>query len=234
MKSRQVVHHPNYDGDNFSTVEDEIEQLRSAVAALAAVLDANPVGFASVGDVKEHAGTVEPPGWMFCYGQSISRTTYAALFAAIGTTYGSDDAATFKVPDIRGRVVAGQDDMGGSSANRLTNQSGGLDGDTLGAVGGAETHTLTAAQAPANMTGSTSSDGAHTHSITNGGSILRAGPSNLAFTSTGGTIGTADLATVSAGAHTHTTTVNPGGGAAHNNVQPTIVLNKIIFHGVVS
>ena len=43
------------------------------------------------GCVMDYAGTTEPLGWMFCFGQEISRTTYAALFAAIGTTYGAGD-----------------------------------------------------------------------------------------------------------------------------------------------
>ena len=48
---------------------------------------------------------------------------------------------TFNLPDLRGRVIAGKDDMGTTSADRLTNDRG-LDGDTPGATGGAETHTL--------------------------------------------------------------------------------------------
>lgn len=148
-----------------------------------------------VGKVDDFAGTTAPNSHLFCYGQAISRTTYADLFAVIGTTYGAgDESTTFNVPDIRGRVVAGQDDMGGSSANRLTDQTGGLDGDTLGDTGGAETHILTTAQLPTNryLTGS-ETDG------TNDGSGVVGG--------TGSTTGS---------------------GAAHNNVQPTIILNKVI------
>ena len=100
-----------------------------------------------IGSVVDFAGDPAPNGWLLCFGQAISRTTYSALFAVLGMTYGAGDGSTtFNLPDLRGRVVAGQDDMGGSSANRLTNQSGGLNGDTLGATGGAETHTLTTAQ----------------------------------------------------------------------------------------
>ncbi|HWP27634.1 MAG TPA: phage tail protein [Xanthobacteraceae bacterium] len=88
------------------------------------------------GVVMPYAGTSEPSGWLFCYGQAVSRTTYAALFSAIGTTYGAGDGSTtFNLPDLRGRTVAGKDNMGGTSADRLTNQSGGLDGDVLGASG---------------------------------------------------------------------------------------------------
>ena len=110
-----------------------------------------------VGAVIPFSGSSAPDGWLLCYGQTVSQSTYAALYAVIGSTYGSDSGGNFTLPDLRGRVVAGQDDMGGSSANRLTDQSGGLDGDTLGDTGGAETHTLTTAQVPqltVNLSGS--------------------------------------------------------------------------------
>ena len=69
-------------------------------------------------------------------GQAVSRSTYSDLFSAISTTYGTGDgSSTFNLPDLRGRVVAGQDDMGGSSANRMTSP---INGDTLGATGGVE------------------------------------------------------------------------------------------------
>ena len=89
-----------------------------------------------------------PAGFLLCYGQAVSRTTYSALFAVIGTTYGAGDTTTtFNVPDLRGRFPLGQDDMGGSSANRVTAAAA----DALGLSGGAETtsiaHTHTIAQA---------------------------------------------------------------------------------------
>ncbi|MGH6791578.1 MAG: phage tail protein [Methyloceanibacter sp.] len=100
-----------------------------------------------ISTVLDFAGPTPPANCLLTFGQAVSRTTYSDLFAAIGTTYGSGNGVTtFNVPDTRGRVTAGKDDMGGTSANRLTNQSGGLNGDTLGATGGAETHTLTEAQ----------------------------------------------------------------------------------------
>lgn len=112
------------------------------------------------GVAKEFYGSTAPAGYAFVYGQAVSRTTYPALFAVCGTTYGAGDgSSTFNLPDRRGRVAAGKDDMGGPSANRLTDQSGGLDGDALGDTGGAETHTLSTAQTPAHM---------HTISITSG------------------------------------------------------------------
>ena len=67
------------------------------------------------GVVSPYAGTSAPSGYLLCYGQEVSRSTYSALFSAISTTYGSGDgSSTFNLPDLRGRAVAGQDDMGGS------------------------------------------------------------------------------------------------------------------------
>lgn len=154
------------------------------------------------GSVMPFAGATEPSGWLLCYGQNVSRSTYAALFAVIGTTYGSGDGSTtFGIPDLRGRVVAGQDDMGGTSANRLTGQTGGVDGDVLGAAGGSETHTLTTAQMPS-----------HSHRFSNSSTISGIEGVNAGSLTGSGTIDTS----------------NTGGGDAHNNVQPTFILNYII------
>lgn len=215
-------------GDTFAAISDASSYVRVHSYQRAAV----PPNMFPVGSVIDYAGSSAPAGWILCYGQNVSRTTYAALFAAIGVTYGvGDGSTTFTLPDLRGRVVAGKDNMGGTSANRLTDQTNGLDGDTLGDTGGAETHTLTTAQMPAHThTGTTSSDGAHTHTTT-------AVPSTSVAAASGGTTGAPSAATSitssSNGAHTHTfTTASSGSDGAFNIVQPTIVLNKIIFSGV--
>lgn len=162
-----------------------------------------------VGSVADYAGSTAPDGWLLCYGQAVSRTTYADLYTAIGTTYGvGDGSTTFNLPDLRGRVVAGKDDMGGASADRLTDQSGGLDGDTLGDTGGAETHTLLSSE---------SGVPAHTHGFTDndfGGSVYSS--------ASGSSFGSSS--------QSDTTDANTPADAssAHNNVQPTIILNKII------
>ena len=96
------------------------------------------------GAIIPFAGSTAPTGWLLCDGGStgLLRTTYAALFAVIGTTYGSGDGSTtFNVPDLRGRVVAGKDNMGGVAANRITSAISGVTGTTLGAVGGSQSLT---------------------------------------------------------------------------------------------
>lgn len=163
------------------------------------------VGFSTVGGASApagatipYAGPVAPNGWLLCYGQAVSRTTYSALFLAIGTTHGAGDGSTtFNLPDLRGRTVAGKDNMGGTAAGRLTSA---VTGSTLGAAGGAQTHTLTTAEMPA-----------HSHSIT---SDVSSG------TKAGGINSSNNIGGYETG--------STGGGAAHNNTQPTIVLNYII------
>ena len=74
-----------------------------------------------------------PNGWLLCYGQEISRSTYARLFALIGTTFGvGNGTTTFNLPDLRGRLPLGQDDMGGVSANRVTNVQADIIGGSAG------------------------------------------------------------------------------------------------------
>lgn len=166
---------------------------------------------AAPGMIFDFAGANAPDGFLFCAGQAVSRTTFARLFAVIGTTFGTGDGSTtFNVPDLRGRVVAGRDNMGGTAAGRLTNAgtgNPGIDGNALGAVGGVDRLALTEAQMPS-----------HIHSTYNqaNGGILNNG--STTYTTTQGNSNTTSTSV----------TLPTGSGQAHPNAQPTIVLNKII------
>lgn len=154
------------------------------------------------GDIKAHTGTTLEAGWLYCAGQAISRTAYAALFAAIGTMHGAGDGSTtFNLPDLRGRALFGKDNMGGSAANRLTTGGAGVDGATLGAAGGGQTVTLTSSQIATH---------AHTVPISNAGV---AGTATGNLMTSGGSVNSGN---------------NSGGGGAHANIPPALVANFII------
>lgn len=161
-----------------------------------------------VGTINDFAGSTAPDGWLLCYGQAISRTTYSALYAVLGTIYGSGDGSTtFNLPDCRGRVAAGKDNMGGTSADRLTNYDSprGIDGDGLGNVGGQEAHVQTIGElaAHSHTVNRTSSSGATTN--------YGVPPTNNTWVSN-------DTGAVN----------STGSSTAFNVVQPTIIFNKII------
>jgi microcystin-dependent protein len=170
------------------------------------------------GMLFDFAGTSAPTGYLACDGSAVSRTTYAALFAAISTTWGvGDGSTTFTLPDFRRRTAVGS---GGTGTATL--------GASVGNTGGSETHTITEAQLPAH-THSIDSQGAHTHTAFTWSS--GAGTSdNYVDTASQGTSAspTGETATTSSnGAHTHTAS-STGSGTAHNILQPSAVVLKII------
>jgi microcystin-dependent protein len=68
----------------------------------------NMLAVTPAGAILGYGNTTAPSGWLACDGTAVSRTTYAALFAAISTGYGvGDGSTTFNVPDFRGRVISG-------------------------------------------------------------------------------------------------------------------------------
>lgn len=202
---------------------------RLGFSSLGAVLGGVPIGVP-----LPYFGTTAPTGWLFPYGQNLSRTTYALLFAVYGTTFGSGDGSTtFGMPDVRDRALFGKGNMGGSAANRITNQSGGWEGDTLGAAGGAQTSTLAQANLPnatltLNATSTPTSGGQSAISPAASSSPTQAGSGVAASFFTSATFAGISIATTG-------TTSSLNGGVtqtAVNNLPPGIVCNYIIFAGV--
>lgn len=151
-----------------------------------------------------------PTGWLICDGQAVSRTTFADLFAEIGTTYGvGDTTTTFNLPDFRAKAPMGVNDAGlpnGADGTYTTRNEG--DGHPNNNSIGTETHTLTESEMPA-----------HTHGP-------GAGTEFQNKTSPGGE-GHAGGPDAYTGFET-ATTASTGGGGAHANVQPSAVVNFII------
>lgn len=80
---------------------------------------------APIGAILAFGGSAAPAGWLLCQGQAISRTTYAALFAAIGTAFGAGDGSTtFNIPDLREATTKGAGETGQTVGNHV--KSGGL------------------------------------------------------------------------------------------------------------
>lgn len=86
------------------------------------------------GSVTAFAGSIVPTGWLKCNGAAVSRTTYAALFGAIGVTYGNGDGiSTFNLPDLRGEFIRGWDNDRGIDAGRAL---GSAQGDAIRNISG--------------------------------------------------------------------------------------------------
>lgn len=148
------------------------------------------------GTILAFAGPTVPSGYLLANGASLSRTTYANLYAAIGTYYGSADSSTFSLPDLRGEFLRGLDNGRGVDASRglgtfQASQLGSHDHTFTGSALPVHTHTATAATA-----------GAHTHTVYSSGSNTSYG-----YQGTGSGPGIYNP-TSSAGAHTHDITVN--------------------------
>lgn len=126
------------EGAGIALIPGDNTQLEAAINALITAQ------LMPSGTMIDFGGTVAPAGFLLCDGSNVSRATYAALFAGIGTTWGAGDGVTtFTLPDMRRRVAVGS---GGSNPSGM--------GVAVGQTGGEEVVTLTLDQIPT-----------HTHSI---------------------------------------------------------------------
>jgi|GEM_PF-1107904 len=188
------------DGDNdFVMMHDASANAKRKISIINLMQD---VAAIVIGEVRIWPTATAPSGFLICDGSEISRTTYADLFAVIGTTFGvGNGSTTFNLPDMRGRVVGGANDAGlpnGETGSFSTRN----EADTVGT----EDHTLTTNEMPS-----------HSHTVGLGGG----GSSSFNY-----------ARHTSDNQFTSQTSGSTGNGAAHNNMQPTIFLNFIIATGV--
>jgi microcystin-dependent protein len=168
-----------------------------------------------VGSVSAYAGATAPSGWLLCDGAAVSRTTFAALFGVVGTTYGpGDGSTTFNVPNLKGRVPVGFD-------------SGQTEFDALAEAGGEKVHTLSTAEMPSHTHGLTDPTHAHTSlSHSHAADVSAEQSFGTPVTAAGSTSSNSFVSTTAAG--TGLSVQSAGSGSAHNNLQPYLTLNYII------
>lgn len=205
-----------------------------------------PVVARITGEILLWPGNMPPENWLLCDGAAVSRSEYAALYSVIGTAYGGDDGnATFNLPDLKGKVAVGYHYADAAF-------------DVLGETGGEKMHILVTAEMPTHthvqnshshtVSASAYSAGEHSHfikwyvgsekyiSLSSSGS----GDSSAGYQTgySGGTVYHEAMKAAPSGGHSHGLNVSlgastavsqsVGAGAAHNNLQPYVVLNYII------
>ena len=173
---------------------------------------------APIGTISVFSGGTVPSDWVLAYGQTLLIVDYPKLFEIIGTQYGGDGITTFGLPDYRGRTAVGKDNGAGriTSGGTGVNADSGIDGETLGAAGGSQTHTLSKTELVR-----------HGHPWrynfdtlgNNNGGLMR-----------GDQLGTGNAAEWTG---TPSTTAGrqiggTGSGQTHQNTQPSIICNYII------
>ena len=191
-------------GGTVTIVGANVQAANAKVCASAFYGDGtNLTGLLPPGIVLPYGASASPTGYLLCNGAAVSRSTYSSLFAVITSLYGDGNgSSTFNVPDLRGRFIAGWD-VSATASSVLTSVTAGMVINTnIANTGGVQAVTLAVAQTPSHN----HLAGSNQYSISDdAGNNLQSGTS---------------VASVS--------TTSTGGGGAHSNIPPTMILNYII------
>ena len=191
-------------GGTVTIVGANVQAANAKVCASAFYGDGtNLTGLLPPGIVLPYGASASPTGYLLCNGAAVSRSTYSSLFAVVSSLYGNGDgSSTFNVPDLRGRFIAGWD-VSATASSVLTSVTAGMViNTTMANTGGVQAVTLAVAQTPSHN----HLVGSNQYSIgDDAGNNLQSGTS---------------VASVS--------TTSTGGGGAHSNIPPTMILNYII------
>lgn len=168
-----------------------------------------------VGEIRAISFPTVPDGWLECNGAAVSRTTYAQLFAVIGTIWGAGDGSTtFNLPDLRGRSLIG------------AGQGPGLTNRVLGQSLGEEAHLLTASESGLPGHSHAVTDPGHYHTVS---AITNGNPEGGFISGTEGSVASSNVVTSTSATGITIQQAGPSNAAqAHNNMQPSAVIKWII------
>lgn len=198
------------------------------------------------GIVMPFAGSTAPQGYLLCDGSAVSRTDYADLFTAIGTTYGAgDESTTFNLPNLSGRVVLGVSQShslgttGGEATHVLTEQELPAHTHTVPAHGHANdisaktpvlSHTITQPAFNYNRPNSYTTGGS------GGGNVINGTTTATASVATNAAVTAHDASNCTmSGAVTDCSAITSGSAglsASHSNMQPYLAMSYIISTGL--
>ena len=187
-----------------------------------------------IGQIIMFAGNFAPRDWAFCDGELLPISQNQSLYSILGTTYGGDGRTTFGLPDFRGRVPIGQG-QGNGLTSRIMGEQIGIEDITLSTAQmpihshAAET-TISGSSVTAKLKAS-SAEGTTNVPLNN----YLAKPSNIGLQSINMYDSSADIEMASdaieidlSAVTANTTSDDTGGNSAHNNIQPSLVMNYII------
>ena len=227
ITTRAPLVHTHYASDI-----DDFEEAVDAAVSNNADISWIPGTMMMWGGPLSSIGVGQLAGWALCDGRSLARASYPQLFANIGTTYGSVDANSFNLPDLRDRFLIGAGNLVPGQKNPLADFKTDLQGvhtHTIYGVGLSEaqipSHAHVSTLGPWRFYGATyGGAGAHNHAI--GASFIGSGTgSNGGYVKQ---VTAADIATTVAGAHDHSCYIDMhvavatdyrGGGAAHTHTE---------------
>ena len=229
--SGQALNSPSHSSQHTNS-NDAIEALQAKVgvtnSAVTTSLDYKMRINNPVGEITLWGTSTAPTGWLIADGSTVSRSTYSALFAVLGTTYGvGDGSSTFGIPNLKGKVPVGRD----ASDTAF---------DTIAETGGTKTSALVVGNLPAHThDSSSSSSSSSSTSLTNASAVVVEGTGNALLLNgaqglaTYGPYSATPITASTSTTTTTTTTVSGGGngtatGTAFDNLQPYVVLNYII------
>lgn len=182
----------------------------------------NAIAKIPTGSVFPYAGSSAPAYWLLCDGSEVLRSTYPELFAVIGTSFGTPPSggSYFLLPDMRGRLPLGKDNMGGTGANRVTASAA----DSVGGFGGTESKVIPIQNLPEHEHDLQGAAGAQYYAIRDVPGIGAGEVTAITYDAPTGA-GQGSAIPTSGGVN------NPTLGQAQDVMNPYLTMNYIIYTG---